>query len=341
MVKRRSLSADTPNQNPEDSVAGPLVSIIVPLFNEESNAGMLVKRLDHELRAEAVSYEIILVDDGSKDGTWEAIKTAASSNHNVKGISFSRNFGYQKALLGGFSHARGEAIISMDGDLQHPPELVGEMIRRWRQGFKIVETNRTDSPDTPAHRRFASTWFYRVFSFLCGMKITRGSSDFRLIDRSVMNILLGMKDSEQFLRGAVRWIGFDLATVDYQAGDRLSGRSKFNLKSLFTLSARALVSFSSTPLRIGIWLGLFTSFLAFVELVYIFVRHFQGATVPGWASTLTVISFMFGILFILLGLIGAYLGLIFDVIKNRPAFIIRESTSPNPHSSEKSENELS
>jgi dolichol-phosphate mannosyltransferase len=214
----------------------------------------------------------------------------------------------------------------MDGDLQHPPATIGQMIQSWREGNKIVETRRIDSGDTSFFKRLTSSWFYGFFSLLSGLPIAKGTSDFRLLDRQVVETMKKMKDSDLFLRGLSHWVGYEKTTIPYQAVPRHAGRTKYSLFKMIRFATSSMLSFSVVPLRLGIWLGLFTSMLAFAELVYILVHYLQGNAVPGWASILTVISFMFGILFILIGILGAYLGSIFETLKNRPRFLVNETS---------------
>lgn len=300
------------------------LSVVVPVFNESGNIEVLVAALTEELGRLDLTSEIILVDDGSRDTTWLEIVAAAESHKGVRGLSLSRNFGHQNALFAGLHFAAGQAIITMDGDLQHPPSLIPQMVAKWRAGCKVVETSRVDSEDTTAFKRATSRWFYKVFSWLSGIPMSKGSSDFRLIDRQVMRAMTEMRDADLFLRGMTYWVGFPRTTISYQAGKRHSGTTKFSLARMIRFAASSLLSFSSVPLRLGIWVGIATSLLAFAELAYIISVFLRGGSVPGWASTLTLMSFMFGILFVLIGLLGGYLASIFEMLKNRPRFLVNE-----------------
>jgi dolichol-phosphate mannosyltransferase len=302
----------------------PVLSIVVPLFDEEQCVDTLIRNLTGVLESLDLAYEVILVDDGSRDKTWDMIKASAMQDSRVKGISLSRNFGHQKALLAGLHHASGQAIVSMDGDLQHPPEIISQLFAAWNQGYKVVNTLRIESQETTAFKRLTSRCFYRLFSFLSGLRMSKGNSDFRLIDRQVLEALLQMRELDLFLRGIVNWVGFPSTTITYRANNRLAGKSKYSLKKMIRFSTAALVSFSSIPLKLGTWLGIATAFLALLEIIYIFTRYLQGQTVPGWASVLTVISFMFAVLFVLLGIMGTYLASIHETIKNRPHFLIND-----------------
>ncbi len=304
----------------------PQLSIVVPVFDEEGNIQPLLEAIRKTLAALGITYEVILVDDGSGDGTWALIKQESSRDDTIKGVSLSRNFGQQNAIFTGLHYCSGGAIITMDGDLQHPPETIPELFEAWRQGFKVVETSRIQSEDVSFFKRHTSRAFYRVFSLLSGMPLSKGSSDFRLIDAKVAEAIIEMRDTDLFLRGISHWVGFPRKTISYKASIRHTGKTKFGTLKMIRFAVSSLFSFSTIPLRMGIWLGLFTSVLAFAELLYIFIRYLQGASVPGWASTLTVISFMFGVLFIMVGILGAYLGSIFETVKRRPRFLVNETS---------------
>jgi dolichol-phosphate mannosyltransferase len=304
--------------------ARPEVTVIAPLFNERTNVAPLVEALGAALGTAGIDYEVVLVDDGSKDGTWDAIAEISAREPRVRGVALSRNFGHQGALLAGLNHARGRAVVTMDGDLQHPPSVVPVLVQAWRDGFKVVNTRRTDSTDTGGFKRLTSRLFYRIFSRLSGIEMESGASDFRLVDRSALTAMTRMGDADLFIRGIVNWLGFKTKVVPYQAARRHSGATKFTLRRMFRLSAGAMLSFSALPLRLGIGVGFVTSVLAFLELCYILYVYSRGEVVPGWASVMTIMSFMFGILFVLLGVIGTYLGKIYEILKRRPRYVVGE-----------------
>lgn len=300
------------------------LSIVIPLFNEEGNVDVLVRTLEGHLQPLNVSYEILLVDDGSHDRTWTKIK---QSSVRVKGIKLARNFGHQHALLAGLTCAKGQAIISMDGDLQHPPSLIQEMMKKHAEGYLVVNTHRNDAEVASLFKRKSSFLFYKLFAFLTDVPVTPGTSDFRLLDRIALDQLLQLKDVDLFLRGAVEWLGFPSVTIPYAAGKRHDGVSKYSLSKMLAFAKGSIISFSTKPLVLGIWLGVMTSLLAFIELVYVIYQAVLGETVPGWASTVAITSFLFGVLFIMLGIIGIYLARIHIALQNRPRFIIQELTA--------------
>ena len=302
------------------------LSIVIPLYNEEDNVEVLFGKLSKNLESLDESFEIIFVDDGSKDKTWEKIAQLSISNPYVTGVKLSRNFGHQHALLAGLSKATGQAIISMDGDLQHPPSLIEKMVEKHKEGFLVVNTYRNDEEVASFFKRTSSSLFYRIFSFLTDVSMSQGSSDFRLLDRLVLNQLLELKDVDLFLRGAVEWLGFPSITIPYEADKRFSGVSKYTLSKMIKFAKGSIISFSTKPLVIGIWIGVITSTLALFEVLYVIFQWINGETVPGWASTVGIISFLFGILFIILGVIGSYLARVHVALQNRPRFIISEFT---------------
>jgi glycosyltransferase involved in cell wall biosynthesis len=307
-----------------DSSPTPELSVVAPMYNEEGNIAAFVSAVEKSAASIGVPFEIILVDDGSTDGTWQQIVEQSKSHPRLRGARLARNFGHQGALMAGLSEARGKAIVSMDGDLQHPPELIPELFARWRAGYKVVGTERADAEDSSLFKRVTSRWFYGVFSRLTGVAMAPGNSDFRLLDESAVKALREMNDVDLFIRGSVTWLGFRSVTLPYRAAKRFSGASKYSLRKMLRFASGAILSFSLAPLRLGIWIGFMTSGFAVLEFIYILIQYRRGATITGWASVMTFLSLMFGILFVLLGVIGTYLGKIFELLKNRPRFLIGE-----------------
>ena len=303
----------------------PRLSIIVPAYNEAGNLDKLINELGEVLASLEIDWEIIFVDDGSKDDTWAVIEKQNGLDNRIKGLRLSRNFGHQYALLAGLANGTGDAFITMDGDLQHPPAIIPELVNEWRRGNMVVHTRRIDPPSLPFFKKLTSKLYYRIFSFLSGVKIESGMADFRLLDRRVVRDILEFSEEGLFFRGIAQWVGYRSATVPFTSNARFSGTSKYSLKKMLKLAWNGITSFSIVPLRLGIFLGLITSLIAFAEIIYaIGVKIFTDSAVPGWASAVSVLSFLFGVLFILLGVVGEYIGRILVEIRQRPRYLIAE-----------------
>lgn len=309
-----------------DNADTSILSIVVPVYNESGNIEKLYTELKAQLPGTGLQWEIIYSDDGSSDQTWNTIQALREKDIRVKAIRLSRNFGHQYALFAGLSYATGDAVISMDGDMQHPPELIPQMVEKWRQGSKIVHTIRKDSSDVSLFKRYSSRLYYRVFSYLSGVRIEMGMADFRLLDRQVLDHILQFREEGLFLRGIVQWVGFPSTEITFQSNERFSGSRKYTLKRMINLAWTGITSFSVVPLRIGIFIGVLTSLVAFTEMLYaIYAKLFTDTVVPGWASAVSILSFLFGILFILLGLVGEYIGRILVETRARPRFLVSET----------------
>ncbi|MBW2568883.1 MAG: glycosyltransferase family 2 protein [Deltaproteobacteria bacterium] len=318
------MNSDNSNSayHPGDRV---ILSIVIPAYNEEGNLRRLHSELMNVVPQLNISWEIIFSDDGSDDNTWNEIKSLGEENKNIKAIRFSRNFGHQYALLAGLIHATGQAIICMDADLQHPVEVIPQLVAEWQKGNKIVHTIRLDPKKITFFKKWTSKLFYKAFSLLSGIPIEEGMADFRLLDREVVHTILSFREDGLFLRGIVQWIGYPSSKIFFRCHDRHTGTSKYTLKKMIKLALTGITSFSIIPLRIAIAVGIFTSLIAFGELAYaVYAKVILGTTVPGWASAVSILAFLFGILFILLGVIGEYIGKILIEVRNRPRFIVRE-----------------
>lgn len=301
-----------------------LISVIIPAYNEADNIPIITKSVVHNLQGLG-AYEIIFIDDGSADTTLEKIKEMAASISNIKYISFARNFGHQKALMAGIDHAHGDCVISLDADMQHPPELIPSLVEKWREGYDIVYTVRQESQQTGIIKKITSKYFYSLMNKICDVEIPQGSADFRLLDKKVVAELRRFKENWIFIRGIIAWLGFRQTAVNYTAQERHAGVSKYSLRRMLSLASQGITSFSIVPLRIATALGLSLSIVSFLYAVYaLFQKLVFGTALVGWASVLVSVLFLGGVQLIFLGILGEYLGKMFIETKNRPNYIIAE-----------------
>jgi dolichol-phosphate mannosyltransferase len=272
-------------------------------------------------------YEIIFIDDGSTDSTLNILKDLNKNDPSIKYISFSRNFGHQKALKAGIDHAQGDCVISIDSDLQHPPELILDMLLKWKEGYDIVYTKRQDTDNIGFFKRKTSKIFYKILNLLSDIKIDENVADFRLINRSAINVLKNLKESNPFYRGLVAWLGFKQYSISYNVQERYAGKSKYSLRKMFLFALSGITSFSIKPLHFSTALGGIASLSAFIYAFYaIAMKLFTNQTISGWASVLVSVLFLGGVQLISLGIIGEYLGRLFIESKRRPNYIIREKS---------------
>jgi polyisoprenyl-phosphate glycosyltransferase len=311
-----------------NAAGSPVLSIVVPAYKEAGNLEQLRSELIKNLAPLWCTWELILVDDGSPDATWDRIVALHEKDHRVKGVRLSRNFGHQYALLAGISEARGSAVITMDGDLQHPPSVIPSLVWEWQRGNKIVHTIRRELPGLSWTKRFTSKMFYRVFSFLSGVPLKEGMADFRLLDRQVVDEILKLKESGLFWRGLAQWVGYRSANVEYDCAERFAGSSSYNFIRMLRFAWTGITSFSMVPLRLATGVGLLTSLFAFYQLLdAVYVKVFTTRAVPGWASLYVLVSLLFGILFLLIGICGEYIARILEEVRGRPRFVISDQTS--------------
>jgi glycosyltransferase involved in cell wall biosynthesis len=310
------------------AITRPSISIVVPAFNEEGNIEPLLKAVAKHLVGYA--WEIVFVDDGSTDRTLEILKQQTTNNKRVKFISFSRNFGHQAALRAGLRFAQGDAIISMDADMQHPPELLPTLIGEWKKGNQVVYTIREATAEVGLLKRLSSRFFYKMINFLSDLNIENGAADFRLLDRKLVTIINEEQEADLFLRGYIDWLGFKRIGIPYKPAPRFSGSSKYTYKKMFSFAAIGITQFSIKPLRLAFLLSMIAFSLSVVYAIYGgWIALVRNAAVPGWLSLVVLFVFMQGIQFLLLGLMGEYLGRTFMQSKHRPEFIINESNAAN------------
>lgn len=303
-----------------------MISVVVPAFNEQDNLPLLVAELVPLLRTYG-PYEVIIVNDGSSDRTEEVIRSLHRDNPHIHLISFARNFGHQYALKAGLDHARGDCVISMDADLQHPVSLLPDMIREWQNGYDVVYTIRRETEHETWFKKTTSRLFYRLFNFLTGLKLPAGAADFRLLDRQVVDQIRLLPERMLFLRGMISWMGYRQKGIEYTPAERRHGVSHYTLSRMLSLARTGAVSFSLKPLRLAIFLGLLVACLGCLFTAYvIYMRLFNGAVITGWASLMSISLILGGAQLFVMGIIGEYIGMIFLESKHRPQYIISKTT---------------
>lgn len=301
------------------------ISIVVPVHNEEGNIELLVRTLQSVIAPLMYTFELIFVDDGSSDRSLSIIQHLASVYPNVFFIKLARNYGHQNAIKAGLDKATGDCVITMDGDMQHPPALLPVMIEKWEEGYDIVYTRRKETADVGWFKKKTSKWFYKLMSLLTDVKLEEGTADFRLLDTKVADIIRNTKSAELFLRGLVKVTGFQQYALDYKAETRFSGKSKFGVRKMFRFALQGVTAFTNKPLHIAAYLGLIFSFSAILYVPYILISLFFGHAVSGWSSIIATIVFFGGLQLFVLGIIGIYIGKIFAQVKHDHHYIIRES----------------
>jgi polyisoprenyl-phosphate glycosyltransferase len=303
----------------------PTYSLVIPAHNEEGVVDELVLRLQELMERLDGSAEVILVDDGSRDRTYELMQKHAALDNRFKLVKLSRNFGHQIALTAGVDLATGDAVIVLDADLQDPPEVVLELAARWREGYDIVYAVREERDGETRFKRATASWFYRGFNRISEVKVPLDVGDFRLVDRRALDVLARMRESNRFVRGMFSWIGLNQAGVVYHRQERFAGETKYPLRKMLRFAATGVISFSAAPLRAALNLGFFVSFLSFALGAWSVIVKVGGFyNVPGWTSIVVVTSFIGGIQLIVLGVIGEYIGDIHAEVKRRPLYVVSE-----------------
>ncbi|MDF2524105.1 MAG: hypothetical protein K0R31_1746 [Clostridiales bacterium] len=298
-------------------------SIVVPVFNEEEGIIESYKRLKKVLDSLQESYELLFVNDGSRDKTAAIINELCEMDKKLKFINFSRNFGHQIAITAGMDFSEGDAIVVIDADLQDPPEVIPKMIEKWKEGYEVVYGKRLERQGETFFKKFTAKLFYRFLKNMTDVEIPVDTGDFRLIDRKVCDALKQVNERNRYVRGLISWLGFKQTGVEFSRDKRFAGETKYPLKKMFKFAFDAITSFSYKPLKLASYAGMILSLFSFAYLiVVIYLRLFTDITYPGWASTLAVNLFFNGIILIILGIIGEYVGRIYDEAKGRPLYII-------------------
>lgn len=301
-----------------------LLSVVVSVYNEEEALAQFYQVTEGILNTISWDYELVFVNDGSRDQSLSILNHLADSNPKVKVVSFSRNFGHEAAMIAGIDYSQGDGIICMDADLQHPPACIPEIIRRFEAGYEVINMVRTKNESAGWFKNMASSAFYKLINALSDVKFESNASDFFAISRNVAAVLKeNYREKVRFLRGYVQNVGFSKTTIEYEARARVAGESKYSIRKLFQFSVNTIVCFSNLPLKLGIFAGIFAGFLGLVVLVYtLFTR--SGAP-SGYATIVILNCFMFAFLFLIVGIIGEYISILFTELKDRPIYIVQNT----------------
>jgi glycosyltransferase involved in cell wall biosynthesis len=303
------------------------VDIIIPVYNEAENIAALVAAVHEAMTGLPYDYRFVLVDDGSSDGTGQVLKGLSVVDPRVEYLSFSRNFGHQAALKAGIDQSTGDAAISLDGDFQHPPELIPELLKYWEEGYDVVYTLRKDEEkQTSSFKRWSSDQFYNFMNRMADLDLEKGSADFRLLDRKAVLALQQFEEHELFFRGLVKWIGYKQIAVEYQPQKRRAGTSKYTVRKMLRFALQGITSFSTKPLYFAAYIGFVFAVASLLYLPYALISYYFGHAVSGWTSVIVTITFFGGLQLCILGIMGLYLGKIFMQSKHRPLYIIKEKS---------------
>lgn len=305
-----------------------LISVVVPCYNEQEVFAETYRRLTETLKgldSNIYDYEIIFVNDGSKDTTLQMINDVVKSDPKVKGINFARNFGHQIAITAGLDNCKGDAAVVIDADLQDPPHVILEMVKKWEDGFDVIFGKRRERAGESFFKLLTAKYFYRFINRLSDVDIPLDTGDFRLMDRKALDQFLSMRETYRFVRGMVAWIGFNQTFIEYDRESRFAGTTKYPLKKMLRLASDAILSFSNTPLKVATFVGFITSIIAFVGILYaLYMRLFTKYFVEGWTLLMISVLLIGGIILLVLGIIGEYVGRIYGEIKKRPLYIIKD-----------------
>ena len=310
-------------------VPGSKISIVIPVYNEASNIAILLTELLTSIKGSPYQFEFIFVDDGSTDQSLSIIKQLARSDNRVFYIELSRNFGHQYALKAGLDISNGDCVISMDCDLQHPPEVVPKLISKWEEGYDVVYTRRQDDASLPWIKRKSSSVFYSLLNRLSELKLEHGTADFRLMNRNVMNAFAHLNESELFIRGLIKWAGFRQTAIDYVPQERYAGKSKYNFKRMVSFGLRGITSFSVKPLQMIAYLGMTLFFISMILAPYAIISYLMGKAVSGWTSLMISVIFFGSLQLLMTGVVGLYISKLVIQSKQRPLYFIRDTNYIN------------
>jgi len=301
-------------------------SIIAPIFNERDNIPELHRRVSEVMNSTSEPWELILIDDGSTDGSTDMILELGKKDKHVRPVIFARNFGHQIAITAGWDYARGDAVVVIDADLQDPPELVLEMAKKWKEGYEVVYAVRAEREGESWFKLWTASLFYRIIYRITDVKIPLDTGDFRLMDRKVVNVLKSMRERHRFPRGMSAWVGFKQVGVEYKRAARVAGETKYPFRKMFRLAINAVTGFSYFPLQVATYIGFFSAGIAAIAIpIVIYMRMTGSQAFFGQATTLIAVLFLGGVQLISLGILGEYIGRLYDEAKGRPLYIVREA----------------
>lgn len=301
-------------------------SIIAPIYNEKENLSELHRRVTEVMKQTRKTWELVLVDDGSTDGSTELIRELAKKDKHIRPVIFARNFGHQIAITAGWDYARGDAVVVIDADLQDPPELILEMAKKWQEGYEVVYAVRAEREGESWFKLWTASLFYRIIYRITDVKIPLDTGDFRLMDRKVVDVLKSMRERHRFPRGMSAWVGFKQVGVEYKRAARVAGETKYPFRKMFRLALNAITGFSYFPLQVATFFGFFSAGIAILAIpVVVYMRASGSQAFFGQATTLIAVLFLGGVQLISLGILGEYIGRLYDEAKGRPLYIVREA----------------
>lgn len=302
-----------------------LISVVIPMYFEEEVANECYSRIKKVLTDNNLNYELIFINDGSKDKTLDILKEIASQDNNVRIIDFARNFGHQVAVSAGVYNANGDVVVIIDADLQDPPELIIDMLDKWKQGFDVVYAKRKKRKGETLFKLITAKCFYKFLQFMSDVNIPRDTGDFRLIDKKVVEAFKSMPERNRFIRGMISWVGFEQTYIEYEREERFAGKTKYPLKKMLKFASDGIIAFSTKPLKFVLGLGTITIVIAIIIFIYSLVVKLTGRyTAPGWTSLMVVLTFFSGVQLLCMGILGEYIARIYDESKNRPLYIVKQ-----------------
>jgi dolichol-phosphate mannosyltransferase len=304
----------------------PMLSLVFPIYNEEDNILELHRRLHELLTSSNLDAEVVFVDDGSRDGSLELLRRLSVDEPRYRILSFARNFGHQAAITAGIDYARGSAVVIMDADLQDPPELIHDMMAKWREGYDVVYAVRRKRAGESRFKLLTARWFYRLFAAMIPIEVPLDTGDFRLMSRQVVVVLRELRETHRFVRGMVAWIGFKQTRVLYDRPERFAGTTKYPIRRMVRFALDGITSFSIVPLRFSTYLGLLMSAASLVLAAWaILAKYFLQRTVTGWTTIVVIVTLLASVQFLMIGILGEYVGRIFEEVKRRPLYVVREA----------------